>query len=58
MSVGYESPTSFIFVDLGNDKVGCPRCGKPMDFKDEEPVFCKACDWPDKWQDMKGDGTL
>ena len=57
MPVGYESPESFIFRDLGKDKVACPRCGNPMNYKNDLPIFCNSCDWPEKWKEKKGNGS-
>lgn len=42
----YLSPESFILKDLSPEKVECPRCDSPMDYKTDQPVFCKACNWP------------
>ena len=42
----YASSESSVFKDIGKEKVECPRCDGPMEYKTDHPVFCVACGWP------------
>ena len=58
MVTGYADPVSFVLREVSQNKVACPRCGEPMNYEKDQPVFCNSCPWPEGWKKVKGNGKV